>query len=51
MSEETCAKMMDVANNLELENSMRKLKCLKDRFYWVGREKGNTVFWLAVSIP
>lgn len=38
-------KVMDVGNDLELGNSMRKLKCLKDRLYWMKRgEKKKDIF-------
>lgn len=43
-------KVMDVGNNLELGNSMRKLKCLKDRLYWMKRgEKKRYIYCILVS--
>ncbi|KAF5929609.1 hypothetical protein HPG69_016666 [Diceros bicornis minor] len=49
MSEKTCAKVVDVGNSLELGNSMRKLKCLKDGLYGMKREKGYSPLILGKS--
>lgn len=38
-------KVMNGGKNLELGNSMRKLKCLKDRLYGMKREKRGILYF------